>query len=109
MENYLLAVEKNLKAIDRSLFIATLGHLGDGNLHLAVQLGNDTKARRTAVEKAIYRPLQERGASISGEHGIGLEKKAYLQISRNETEIQVMRQLKQLFDPHCLLNCGKVI
>ena len=61
------------------------------------------------MEKAIYRPLQERGASISGEHGIGLEKKAYLQISRNETEIQVMRQLKQLFDPHCLLNCGKVI
>ena len=109
MENYLLAVEENLEAIDRSLFTATLGHLGDGNLHLAVQLGNDTEDRRTAIENAVYQPLQARGGSISGEHGIGLEKKAYLQISRNDTEIQVMRQLKQLFDPHCLLNCGRVI
>ncbi|WP_461517648.1 FAD-binding oxidoreductase [Porticoccus sp.] len=109
MEGYLADMEKNINAVDPSLFVATLGHLGDGNLHVAVQLGNESAERRRAVELAVYAPLQQRGGSISGEHGIGLEKKAYLHLSRSEVEIEVMRQLKQLFDPQCLLNCGKVI
>lgn len=109
MENYLEEMEANIREIDSSLFIATLGHLGDGNLHVAVQLGNDQPERRKAVELAVYGPLQQRGGSISGEHGIGLEKKPYLHLCRSEVEIQLMEQLKKLLDPQCLLNCGKVI
>ncbi|HEB27046.1 MAG TPA: FAD-binding oxidoreductase [Porticoccus sp.] len=109
MESYLEDMQKNLNAISNNLFVGILGHLGDGNLHVAVQLNEDSTARKEAVEHAVYAPLQNRGGSISGEHGIGLEKKPYLHFSRNETEIDVMRQLKQLFDPKCLLNCGKVL
>jgi FAD/FMN-containing dehydrogenase len=109
MEAYLEEIQQNLAAIDDHLFVATLGHLGDGNLHVAVELGHDSKERKLAIEQAIYLPLQQRQGSISGEHGIGLEKKPYLPISRSNNEIEVMKQLKQLFDPTCILNCGKVI
>lgn len=109
MEGYLSAIQQNLAAIDEQLFVAILGHLGDGNLHVAVELGNGTADRKLAVEEAIYTPLQQRQGSISGEHGIGLDKKPYLHISRSKTELEVMKQLKQLFDPTCILNCGKVI
>ena len=102
-------MKKNLNAINNNLFLGILGHLGDGNLHVAVQLRDDSTASKTAVEQAIYAPLQIRGGSISGEHGIGLEKKPYLHFSRNNVEIEVMQQLKQLFDPKNILNNGKVI
>jgi FAD/FMN-containing dehydrogenase len=109
MESYLEEMQKNLNTINNNLFLGILGHLGDGNLHVAVQLSEDSTARKEAVEHAVYAPLQNRGGSISGEHGIGLEKKPYLHFSRNKIEIEVMQQLKQLFDPKCLLNCGKVL
>jgi FAD/FMN-containing dehydrogenase len=113
MEDYLLEMKKNIAAIDNKLFTATLGHLGDGNLHVAVALGNlagrDATERKIAIEEAVYTPLTRRKGSISGEHGIGLEKKPYLSICRTETEIAVMKQLKQLFDPKDILNSGKVI
>ena len=114
MEGYLDEIQNNIDAIDNQLFVATLGHLGDGNLHVAVELGelelgNDLENRKVEIEKAVYAPLEKRQGSISGEHGIGLEKKPYLSICRTDTEIEVMKQLKQLFDPQRILNCGKVI
>lgn len=114
MESYLDEMQNNIVAIDSQLFVTTLGHLGDGNLHVAVELGelelgNDLESRKIEIEKAVYVPLAKRQGSISGEHGIGLEKKPYLSICRTDTEIEVMKQLKQLFDPQRILNCGKVI
>tara|TARA_R110001592_G_scaffold321037_1_gene599380 strand:- start:122541 stop:123953 length:1413 start_codon:yes stop_codon:yes gene_type:complete len=118
MEGYLKEMHNNITAIDDQLFVATLGHLGDGNLHVAVELGqvalgnaeeSNTEARKHAIEQAVYAPLTKRQGSISGEHGIGLEKKPYLSICRTDTEIEIMKQLKQLFDPKDILNCGKVI
>ena len=109
MESYLEEMQQNLNAISNNLFVGILGHLGDGNLHVAVQLSEDSATAKKAVEQAVYAPLEHRGGSISGEHGIGLEKKPYLHFSRNEIEIDVMRQLKQLFDPKRILNCDKVI
>lgn len=109
MEDYLAEMKKNIATIDNQLFVATLGHLGDGNLHIAVELGNHTKERKLSVERAVYTPLTKRHGSISGEHGIGLEKKPYLHFSRNSTEINLMKQLKVLFDPKSILNSGKVI
>jgi len=109
MRSDLEDMEKHIHAIDPDLFTATLGHLGDGNLHVAVQLGDDSAERRQAVEGAVYLPLQKRNGSISGEHGIGLEKKSYLHLSRNPVERQVMGQLKDLMDPQHLMNRGKVL
>jgi FAD/FMN-containing dehydrogenase len=56
----------------------------------------------------VYRPLAAIGGSVSAEHGIGLEKRAYLPLSRSAAEIATMRLLKQALDPRGILNPGKV-
>ena len=109
MQRYLEAVEQGLRAIYAEPKWLVVGHLGDGNLHIVVALGDRTGERAHEVEDAVYRPLAELSGSISGEHGIGLEKREYLHYSRSPTEIQVMRQLKGLLDPKGILNAGKVL
>ncbi len=57
----------------------------------------------------MYEPLKPFGGSISAEHGIGLERKAFLPLSRTPAEIATMRALKAALDPRGILNPGKVI
>jgi len=83
------------------------GHMADGNLHLVIAAGDDAKTRAT-VEGLVYRPLAAIGGSVSAEHGIGLEKRDYLPLSRTAAEIATMRLLKQALDPKGILNPGKV-
>lgn len=83
------------------------GHVGDGNLHFVISPGSSDL--QNAVEESVYRPLQHYGGSVSAEHGIGLEKKRWLHLSRTESEIDLMRQLKNALDPMALLNPDKVI
>lgn len=85
------------------------GHLGDGNLHLVVGAGGADEATRHGVEAVIYEPLAAVGGSISAEHGIGLEKRPYLPISRSPAEIALMATLKRALDPKAILNPGKVL
>ena len=61
------------------------------------------------VEKHVYESLIPYKGAISAEHGIGLEKKPYLGISRSPEEIELMRSLKRSMDPKNILNPGKVI
>jgi len=83
------------------------GHMADGNLHIVIAAGDDA-ATRARVEDMVYRPLAAIGGSVSAEHGIGLEKRAYLPLSRTPAEIATMRLLKQALDPRGILNPGKV-
>jgi FAD/FMN-containing dehydrogenase len=83
------------------------GHMADGNLHLVIAAGDDA-VTRARVEDIVYRPLAAIGGSVSAEHGIGLEKRAYLPLSRTAAEISTMRLLKQALDPKGILNPGKV-
>jgi len=86
------------------------GHLGDGNLHVIVQIRpEDAPALRPRIEALVYRPLAELGGSVSAEHGIGLEKKPWLHVSRSSAEIALMRTLKAALDPKGILNPGKVV
>lgn len=85
------------------------GHLGDGNIHVIVGVGDDSAAAKHAVEEIVYGSLVARGGSISAEHGIGLEKKPWLGVSRSDTEIAVMKAIKAALDPDNLLNPGKVV
>jgi FAD/FMN-containing dehydrogenase len=83
------------------------GHMADGNLHLVVAAGDDDSAR-TAIEGIVYGPLAAIGGSVSAEHGIGLEKRDYLPLSRSAAEISTMKLLKRALDPRGILNPGKV-
>ncbi len=86
------------------------GHLGDGNLHVAVQVAfKDYVALRPKVEAVVYGGLKPFNGSVSAEHGVGLEKKPYLSITRNDAELALMRRWKAALDPTGVLNPGKVI
>jgi FAD/FMN-containing dehydrogenase len=83
------------------------GHMADGNLHLVIAAGDDD-ATRARVEDIVYKPLAAIGGSVSAEHGIGLEKRAYLPLSRTPAEISTMKLIKRALDPKGILNPGKV-
>lgn len=61
-----------------------------------------------AGKLAVYAPLIDYGGSVSAEHGIGLEKKGWLQRTKSEAELALMRDLKRSLDPKNLLNPGKI-
>ena len=105
---YIKKIRAELQNIWPDLHFYSFGHMGDGNLHLFVSCGNDDTSTRHRVEEIIYKPLQEIDGSITGEHGIGLEKKSWLHLSRTAEEIQLMKTIKKAFDPKGILNRGKL-
>ncbi len=107
MENYVDEVRGALVSRWPAATMMVFGHLGDGNLHLIPGVG-DAKARH-AVEDIVYGALRKCGGSVSAEHGIGLEKRAWLGHSRNAEEIAVMGMLKRAMDPYNILNPGKIV
>ena len=107
MENYVSTVRTGLETTFEEFTMFTFGHMGDGNLHFAISAGND-HSTHPAVEKCVYEPLRDIGGSVSAEHGVGLEKKPYLDISRNGIELDLMRTLKRTLDPNGILNPGKI-
>lgn len=84
------------------------GHLGDGNLHVVVSVGDGSEATFSTIKQMVYQPLQAIGGSVSAEHGIGLEKKDYLALSRSKEEIALMKKFKHMLDPCGILNPGKI-
>ena len=90
------------------------GHIGDGNLHLNI-LKPDSMAIAdfvSACEKVntwVFDIVARYEGSVSAEHGVGLLKKPYLKYSRSQAEIAYMQSIKKVFDPHSLLNPGKMI
>ncbi|MBT7451157.1 MAG: FAD-binding oxidoreductase, partial [Rhodospirillaceae bacterium] len=86
-----------------------LGHLGDGNLHAVVSVGDGSEAAHRKVNDILYGIIRDAGGSVSAEHGIGTEKRDYLNWSRTDAEVEIMRMLKRTLDPKGILNPGKVI
>jgi len=93
--------------------VVWFGHIGDGNLHINI-LKPGQVAQSAFVHDCervtvlLAEILQRFGGSISAEHGIGLVKKPYLDCTRSQTEIGLMHQIKQAWDPLGILNPGKV-
>lgn len=109
MEQYVEGLENSLRDNWPDGRLVAFGHLGDGNLHISISTGSATSEARRAIEQLVYTPLAALGGSISAEHGIGLEKRDYLAISRTSQEITLMHTLKAALDPKGLLNRHKVL
>ncbi len=91
------------------LAVATYGHAGDGNLHCNVLF--DTAAERPRVDQAvaaILRAAVELGGTITGEHGVGLAKRDFLELEQGKELVALQRRLKAVFDPLGILNPGKI-
>lgn len=108
MEAYAETVITALKKIWPDAAVYFFGHMGDGNLHPFVCCGENDAATRHQVEEIMFRPLVAMGGSITAEHGVGLEKKPWLHLSRTATEIDLMKRLKAALDPNGILNRGKI-
>lgn len=91
------------------LLAGICGHVGDGNFH-AIILWNDTE-RKTAegvVHRMVKRAVEMEG-TVTGEHGVGLIKRDYLEHEVGESTVDAMRRVKLALDPLRLLNCDKVV
>ncbi|MFD2248271.1 FAD-binding oxidoreductase [Pontibacter ruber] len=88
------------------------GHAGDGNLHINIVKGHmsddDWNNKLPEGIKEIFRLCVSLGGTISGEHGIGLVQRPYIDIALNEVQLRLMRGIKELFDPKGILNPGKI-
>ena len=94
------------------LKIAVFGHAGDGNLHPTILFDRAVPGEMVRVEQvaaAIFHASLELGGTLSGEHGIGALKRAFLREAVGDESMALMAAIKQLFDPLGLLNPGKVI
>lgn len=98
-------------ARDHDVTIGTFGHMGDGNLHptfLTDETNHDEMERVEVALKEVFEIAVDMGGTITGEHGVGLAKKPFLPNAVGPVAMQVMRRLKQDFDPAGILNPGKI-
>ncbi len=107
MMNHVLAISRHY-----NLSINTVAHAGDGNLHPLIPFHPDNLdevTRMRAADHAILEKAADLGGSITGEHGIGIDKLHELPLMYSEDELSAMYAIKQAFDPQGLLNPGKAV
>ncbi|HYM94040.1 MAG TPA: FAD-linked oxidase C-terminal domain-containing protein [Chitinophagaceae bacterium] len=88
------------------------GHAGDGNLHVNIIKGNLTDGQWNGSLKdgirEIFALVKKLGGTLSGEHGVGLVQKEFMNIVFDETQMRLMKEIKKIFDPNNILNAGKI-
>lgn len=108
------ALIKGVKEIGRrnNFHAVCYGHAGDGNLHIRIKKEgvkdslNDEDMMKSLRE--LFQLVKQLGGTISGEHGIGLVQKEYMDIVFNEKQLSLMKEIKKAFDPNNILNAGKI-
>jgi glycolate oxidase len=98
-------------AAEHRLRIPCFGHAGDGNIHVNIMVDPtdaDEIRRAHEAERLLFEGVVAMEGSISGEHGIGFSKAPFLPIELSADEIALMKRVKAAFDPHGLLNPGKI-
>jgi glycolate oxidase len=94
---------------EHDIKIYSFGHAGDGNIHLNITAEDAAQKQRLeeGIERILVRVLSM-GGTISGEHGIGIAKKQYLPLELSPESIRLQKEIKRIFDPHHILNPGKI-
>lgn len=91
------------------LYIPTVSHAGDGNLHPNfVFAGPEVPEVVWTAANEIFTAALDLGGTLTGEHGVGMLKKRWLKDELGDRQFELQQQIKELFDPHNLLNPGKV-
>lgn len=101
-------VEARLRSIWPDAIFGLFGHIGDGNVHIIINVGPDTLEHHLQIDEIIYGLIQQLQGAVSAEHGIGLMKKQFLPYSKSEAEIALMKTLKHTLDPKGILNPGRI-
>ena len=98
--------------IKHNFDVVCYGHAGDGNLHIRIRkegtpnsFGDEDMMQSL---RALFELVKGLGGTISGEHGIGLIQKSYMDIVFEEKQLELMRQIKKAFDPNNILNADKI-
>lgn len=94
--------------------VVWFGHIGDGNLHINIlrppgMSKEEFVKECRKVDVLVFDAVKKYKGSISAEHGVGLTKRSFLNYTRSEAEIELMRGIKKVFDPDNIINPGKVI
>lgn len=95
-------------AARHGLLIASFGHAGDGNIHTNIMVDDADLPKAEIAVKEIFAATLRMDGSISGEHGIGLSKAAYLPMEVSPAALAAMKRIKQALDPKNILNPGKI-
>ncbi len=109
------ALIRGVKAlgVEHGFEVVCYGHAGDGNLHIRIRYpGVPNSYGHEGVKtilRELFRLVYELGGTISGEHGIGLIQKDFMDIVFSPVNLGLMRSVKQAFDPHHILNPGKIL
>ena len=93
------------------LSIVSFGHAGNGNLHVNLMVHPDDADEMARTEQCLNHLMEKvlaLGGTLSGEHGLGTEKRRFLAQEIDPATLALMRRIKQQFDPHALLNPGKL-
>ena len=101
----------NKLSIESKIPIICFGHAGDGNIHVNILVSKgieEEKKQGFEIVKKIFELTVSMGGVISGEHGIGITKKPYIDIQLDRKHIELMQALKRVFDPKGIMNPGKI-
>ena len=100
-------LETRLKAKYPDIGVLLFGHIGDNNLHVCAYTGREED--KLLITEEIMSMIGEYSGAITAEHGVGVLKRDYLELSRTPEEIALMKTIKTAMDPKGILNPGRVI
>ncbi|MCU9847287.1 FAD-binding oxidoreductase [Defluviimonas sp. WL0024] len=109
VETFLARLQDGLHALAPCAVTNTVGHLGDGNIHLAIFPGREDAALDDRITEAVEDIVADLGGSFSAEHGIGRSKLGSMRRRKDPVALDMMRAVKAAFDPKGILNPGKTV